>query len=80
MFISPRLNSYRRDGLAINQSDYRNPPSASGRAGARRTGKHTRRNVMSNYVYRAYRYAPDYSGLQFLDLTPGKPIELYRTP
>ena len=28
-------------------------------------------------VYRAYRYAPDYPGLQGLDLTPGEPIELY---
>ncbi len=31
-------------------------------------------------VYRAYRYAPDYPGLQGLDLTPGEPIELYDTP
>ena len=30
-----------------------------------------------NRVYRAYRYAPDYPGLQGLDLTPGEPIELY---
>ena len=30
-----------------------------------------------NQVYRAYRYAPDYPGLQGLDLTPGEPIELY---
>ena len=30
-----------------------------------------------NKVYRAYRYAPDYPGLQGLDLTPGEPIELY---
>ena len=33
----------------------------------------------SNEVYRAYRYAPDYPGLQGLDLTPGEPIELYST-
>ena len=33
-----------------------------------------------NQVYRAYRYAPDYPGLQGLDLTPGAPIELYDTP
>ena len=33
-----------------------------------------------NRVYRAYRYAPDYPGLQGLDLTPGAPIELYDTP
>ena len=33
----------------------------------------------ANYVYRAYRYAPDYPGLQGLDLTPGEPIELYST-
>ena len=31
----------------------------------------------ANQVYRAYRYAPDYPGLQGLDLTPGEPIELY---
>ena len=34
----------------------------------------------NNRVYRAYRYAPDYPGLQGLDLTPGEPIELYDTP
>ncbi len=34
----------------------------------------------ANQVYRAYRYAPDYPGLQGLDLTPGEPIELYATP
>ena len=34
----------------------------------------------ANQVYRAYRYAPDYPGLQGLDLTPGEPIELYDTP
>ena len=33
-----------------------------------------------NRVYRAHRYAPDYPGLQGLDLTPGAPIELYDTP
>ena len=33
----------------------------------------------ANLVYRAYRYAPDYPGLQGLDLTPGEPIELYPT-
>ena len=33
----------------------------------------------ANMVYRAYRYAPDYPGLQGLDLTPGEPIELYST-
>ena len=32
--------------------------------------------VLANQVYRAYRYAPDYPGLQGLDLTPGEPIEL----
>ena len=30
----------------------------------------------ANWTYRAYRYAPDYPGLQGLDLTPGEPIEL----
>ena len=38
------------------------------------------RVVPANMVYRAYRYAPDYPGLQGLDLTPGEPIELYATP
>ena len=33
-----------------------------------------------NQLYRAYRYAPDYPGLQGLDLTPGAPIELYDSP
>ncbi len=33
--------------------------------------------LLANQVYRAYRYAPDYPGLQGLDLTPGEPIELY---
>ncbi len=32
--------------------------------------------VPANQVYRAYRYAPDYPGLQGLDLTPGEPIEI----
>ena len=41
-----------------------------------RSGK----EVPANQVYRAYRYAPDYPGLQGLDLTPGEPIELYDTP
>ena len=34
------------------------------------------REVPTNLVYRAYRYAPDYPGLQGLDLTPGESIEL----
>ena len=38
------------------------------------------RLLWANAVYRAYRYAPDYPGLQGLDLTPGEPIELYDTP
>ena len=38
------------------------------------------RQQPANQVYRAYRYAPDYPGLQGLDLTPGAPIELYDTP
>ena len=33
-----------------------------------------------NMVYRAYRYAPDYPGLQYLDLTPGDPIERDAAP
>ena len=36
-----------------------------------RSGK----EVPANKVYRAYRYAPDYPGLQGLDLTPGDRIE-----
>ena len=39
-----------------------------------------RKVVPANQMYRAYRYAPDYPGLQELDLTPGEPIELYDTP
>ena len=35
--------------------------------------------TLDNLVYRAYRYAPNYPGLQGLDLTPGEPIELYST-
>ena len=31
--------------------------------------------IGSNFVFRAYRYAPDYPGLQGRDLTPGEPIE-----
>ena len=38
------------------------------------------RVVPGNQMYRAYRYAPDYPGLQGLDLTPGAPIELYDNP
>ena len=38
------------------------------------------REAPANRVYRAYRYAPDYPGLQGMDLTPGEPIELYDTP
>ena len=34
----------------------------------------------SNCVYRSYRYAPDYPGLQGLDLTPGETIEIYGPP
>ena len=37
------------------------------------------REAPANQVYRAYRYAPDYPGLQGLDLTPGEPIELDST-
>jgi hypothetical protein len=32
-----------------------------------------------NWVFRAYRYRPDYSGFDGRDLTPGDPIELYPT-
>jgi hypothetical protein len=32
-----------------------------------------------NWAFRAYRYAPDYPGLDGRDLTPGDPIELYPT-
>ena len=31
-----------------------------------------------NFIYRAYRYAPDYQGLQHYDLTPQGTVELYR--
>ena len=43
-----------------------------------RYGKNSKERP-ANLVYRAYRYAPDYPGLQGLDLTPGEPIELYST-
>ena len=36
--------------------------------------------IWQNTVYRAYRYAPDYPGLQYLDLTPGDPIERDAAP
>lgn len=32
-----------------------------------------------NWVFRTYRYTPDYPGLDGRDLTPGDPIELYPT-
>jgi hypothetical protein len=32
-----------------------------------------------NWVFRAYRYSPDYPGFNGRDLTPGDPIELYPT-
>ena len=32
----------------------------------------------SNNIYRAYRYAPDYPGLQYYDLTPQGTVERYR--
>lgn len=34
---------------------------------------------IQNWVFRAYRYAPDYPGFDGRDLTPGDPIELYPT-
>jgi len=34
---------------------------------------------LENVVHRSTRYAPDFAGLQGLDLTPGYPIETYRT-
>ncbi|MFQ6091719.1 MAG: aryl-sulfate sulfotransferase [bacterium] len=34
-------------------------------------------NGLTNQVFRSYRYAPDYSGLDGRDLTPRDPIELY---
>ncbi|MDH3937554.1 MAG: aryl-sulfate sulfotransferase, partial [candidate division Zixibacteria bacterium] len=35
--------------------------------------------VATNRVFRCFRYAPDYPGLQGRDLTPGGPLELYPT-
>ena len=49
----------------------RNGPLRQGELASSNAGGQT------NRVYRAYRYAPDYPGLQGLDLTPGEPIELY---
>ena len=34
--------------------------------------------LQQNAIYRAYRYAPDYPGLQYYDLTPQGTLELYR--
>jgi hypothetical protein len=34
---------------------------------------------LKNIVYRSSRYAPDYPGLRGHDLTPGYPVELYKT-
>ena len=34
---------------------------------------------VANWVFRAYRYSPDYPGFNGRDLTPGEPIELYPT-
>ena len=36
--------------------------------------------VYDNRLFRVYRYAPDYPGLQGLDLTPGDPVELPAVP
>ena len=36
--------------------------------------------VYDNRLFRVYRYAPDYPGLQGLDLTPGDPVELPAAP
>ena len=36
--------------------------------------------VYDNRLFRVYRYAPDYPGLQRLDLTPGDPVELPAAP
>ena len=36
--------------------------------------------VYNNRLFRVYRYAPDYPGLQGLDLTPGEPVELPAAP
>ena len=37
------------------------------------------RETPANWTYRAYRYAPDYPGLQGLDLTPGELLEFPET-
>ncbi len=34
--------------------------------------------LWNNFLYRAYRYAPDYPGLQHYDLTPKGTLERYR--
>ena len=36
--------------------------------------------VYDNRRFRVYRYAPDYPGLQGLDLTPGDPVESPAAP
>ena len=61
------VNPVAHDG-ALRQGE--NPPKVRIRGGAR----------LGNSLYRSYRYAPDYPGLQGLDLTPSGPIELPRAP
>ena len=55
------------------------PPTSDGplRQGEPMPTEQLRRGrvVPANQIYRAYRYAPDYPGLQGLDLTPGDRIE-----
>ena len=41
-----------------------------------RRSKTWQQEVWGNRLARAYRYSPDYPGLQYLDLTPGVPVEL----
>ena len=36
------------------------------------------RHFGQNAIYRAYRYAPDYPGLLYYDLTPQGTVERYR--
>ena len=56
---------------------YINPITGNGPLRQGESGPSNAGRQVNNQVYRAYRYAPDYPGLQGLDLTPGEPIELY---
>ena len=55
---------------------YINPTTSNGPLRQGEPMPFLKEGVWDNALYRAYRYPPDYPGLQNLDLTPGDPIEL----